>query len=213
MATVNTQDNPIVPVVGSRDADGVVINSQIGGFKTPTFYQIENITTGNVITINTDMSGKAGGNIISVDRNALKIILEARTKYRVRTKARWLEYGHWVNFTTRDKRYQSPDAITSLTDDTDSTAVTGGNRTIVVTNNAKATEVDDSAVAYNQPRNWGSVTITNTDTIFNDGQLHGHKLREAVTATANGASVINVPSGQNNRVTYTNRGATIDTRG
>ncbi|KKK53307.1 hypothetical protein LCGC14_3096100, partial [marine sediment metagenome] len=95
-------------------------------------------------------------------------------------------YGAWVNFTTRDKRYQSPEAISQLTDDTDSTAQTqgfknpgdgsglipqGGNRTIVVTNNAKATETDDAAAVYNTPRNWGNTTVINADIIFADGQL------------------------------------------
>jgi len=102
-----------------------------------------------------------------------------------------------------------------LSDDTDSTAKAQGSRTIVVTNNAKATEADKAPAAYNTVRNWGAVTVTNLDTIFSDGQLQsvGNGVRTPVRKTARGATIINVPSGQNSRITFTSNGATVDTRG
>lgn len=237
MATVDIQNNPIVPIVGARDADGVIIQSEEVSVNIVT-YQIEKISTGDVINVDSTMNSSAGGNIISVNRSTLKIILESRTKYRVRVIEQFGAWSVWVNFTTRDKRYQSPDAITSLTDDTDSTAQTqgtkivngnivaqGGSRTIVVTNNAKATEVDNNAPNNElASRSWGPTTVINTDTIYNDGQLlptgtdtlpNGEQvsIRHPVAFTDRGATVVNIPAGQNARVTYTDRGATIDTRG
>jgi len=232
MASVNLQSNPDTAIAGTRDADAVIITSDIVTSNLVN-YQIEKITSGDVYNINSDGTGIEGGNVVDVTKTWLKIILESRTKYRVRTKAQFGSWGAWVNFTTRDKRYQSPEAVTQLTDDTDSTAQTqgtkigpggvpiaqGGSRTIVVTNNAKATEVDNDPAAYNVARNWGPVTVTNNDTVFNDGQLQnstagiaaGRNLLVPVTFTAEGATVINVPSGRNASIVYTNRGATITT--
>lgn len=231
MPTVNIQENPISSFAGSRDADAVIIDSDIVTNRLVA-YQIEKLVSGEVITINSAMNGNSGGNLVSVNSAVLKIILESRTKYRVRARAQLSggnpgTYGAWTNFTTRDKRYQSPDAITELTDNTDSTAATigrSGRRTIVVTNSSKATEVDNDAAAYNVARNWGPVTITNSDTIFNDGQLqstgrvrleNGQRVfvQSPVAFTDRGATVVNVPAGQNSRVRYTNRGATINTTG
>lgn len=238
MATVDIQNNPVVPIVGARDADGVIIQSEEVSVNI-VMYQIEKIATGDVINVDSTMNSSAGGNIISVNRSTLKIILEPRTKYRVRVIEQFGSWSAWVNFTTRDKRYQSPDAITSLTDDTDSTAQTqgtkinsqgqsiaqGGSRTIVVTNGAKATEVDNDAPNNElASRSWGPTTVINTDTIYNDGQLQAAgtdtlptgeqvSIRVPVAFTDRGATVVNIPEGQNARVTYTNRGATIDTRG
>lgn len=229
MAIVDIQENPVSSFAGSRDADAVIIRSTIVTNRLVT-YQIEKLVSGELITINSAMNGNSGGNLVSVDSEVLKIILESRTKYRVRARAQLPgggagAYEGWTNFTTRDKRYQSPDAITKLTDNTDSTAATIGRsrrRTIVVTNNAKATEVDNSAAAYNVARNWGSVTVTNSDTIFNDGQLQptgrvrlesGRRVlvQSPVAFTNEGATVINVPAGRNAPIRYTNRGATITT--
>ncbi len=237
MATVDIQNNPVVPMVGSLDSDAVIISSEQTDQTDFTTYQIENLATTEVININNGMNGQAGGTIISVDHVTLKVTLESRTKYRVRTQSQYGPWSAWVNFKTRDKRYQSPDAITTLTDDTDSSSQTqgtklvgntvvaqGGNRTIVVTNNAKATEVDNTAVGYNMPRNWGPTTVTNIDTIYSDGQLQrtgtvriedGTRVSvlNPVAYTTRGATVVNVPAGKNSRINYTNRGATIDTRG
>jgi len=240
MATVNLQTNPDVAIAGTRDADAVIITSNVTppGVGTLVNYQIEKITTGDVININSDGTGTEGGNVVDVTLTWLKIILESRTKYRVRTKAQFdIVWGAWVNFTTRDKRYQSPGAISDLTTDADSTAQTqgfknpgdggpliaqGGNRTIVVTNNAKATETDDATNTYNTPRNWGNTTVINTDTIFGDGQLQPTGrvrlqdnsevfVQAPVAFTDRGATVVNVPAGQNAPIEYTNAGATVNT--
>lgn len=236
MATVNLQNNPDTAIAGSRDADAVIITSEISAVNNLVNYQIENITTAVVININSDGTETEGGNVVDVNKIALKIILEFRTKYRVRTKHQFGNWGSWVNFTTRDKQYQSPEAITQLTDDTDATAQTqgfktppsgpliaqGGSRTIVVTNNSKATETDDSAVGYNVARNWGNTTVINTDTIFGDGQLQrtgtvtiqdGSQVSvlAPVQFTARGATVVNVPEGINAPIKFTNRGATVNT--
>ena len=234
MATVNIQDNPVAPIVGARDADAVIIASQQSTANLVT-YQIEKISTGDVYNIDNAMDSQKGGNIISVTRSTLKIILESRTRYRVRTQSQFGAWSPWVNFKTRDKRYQSPDAITLLSDDSDSSSQTqgtkivngirvsqGGNRTIAVANNAKATAHDNGQTGGElAPRRWGSVTVTNIDTVYNDGQLQsvGNGVRTPVyihthlTNTAKGATVINVPSGKNSRIQYTDRGATINTIG
>ena len=227
MASVNLQSNPDTAIAGTRDADAVIITSDIVTSNLVN-YQIEKIVSGDVVNINSDGTGIEGGNVVDVNKTALKIILEFRTRYRVRTKAQFAtSYGEYVNFTTRDKRYQSPEAITQLTDDTDATAQTqgtkvgsggvriaqGGNRTIVVTNSAKATEADNATLGYNQPRVWGAATVTNTDTIFNDGQLQatGNLVQHPIDFTDRGATILNVPSGVNAPIVYTDRGATITT--
>ncbi len=242
MAIVNIQENPMSSLAGTRDMDAVIIQSERVTSRIVT-YQIENIATTNVINIDSRMNDQSvEGNLVSVNSAVLKIILEFRTRYRVRTRQQTAvmaqpgEWDAWVNFTTRDKRYQSPDAITTLTDDTDSTAQTqgtklnaqgqsiaqGGNRTIVVTNNSKATEVDNDRANELQPRTWGPVTVVNTDTVFNDGQLqptgrvrleNGLQVfvNSPIAYTDRGATVINVPAGENAPIRYTNRGATITT--
>lgn len=231
MTTVNLQTNPDAVITGTRDSDAVIIASEVNvpGVGTLVNYQIENIATAAVININSDGTETEGGNVVDVTAVALKIILESRTDYRVRTKAQFeIVWGAWVNFTTRDKRYQSPHAITQLTDDTDSTSQTqgfknpgdggpliaqGGNRTIVVTNNAKAIETDNATNTYNTPRNWGAATIHNTDTVFADGQLQTSTEGKQVPVlfTSRGATVVNVPAGQDAPITFTNRGATVNT--
>lgn len=239
MASVNIQANPPTVAVGTKDQEATIITSGITTGQL-VMYQIEKIATQTIININSNASlvnagGVKGGNITAVSNTSLSIILEPRTKYRVRAKAQYDGWGpSWVYFKTRDKRYQSPDSITQLSDDSDATAQTqgikflhsgssgtvpqGGNRTIVVTNSGKATEADNSPAAYNQPRNWGPVTVTNTDTIYNDGQLQatgvvaGINVRHPIAYTARGATVINIPVGKDIPIKYTNRGATIYTR-
>ena len=218
MASVNIQDNPSIGPVGSKDADATIITSGISTNTTSTtddgffvYYQIENINTGELIVINSNMNSQHGGNIVSVNAATLKIILKSRTKYRVRTKREYQSYGTWVNFKTRDKRYQSPDMITQLSDDTDSTNPSNiGHKTIVVTNAAKAVEVDNTPAAYNTDRTWGPVTVTNSDTVYNDVQLYRGN---PIVYTNAGATVINVPAGKNSPVQYTNAGAIITTNG
>jgi len=232
MTTVNIQDNPVVAIQGAKDSDATIITSEEMDGDSLVMYEVEKISTGEVLTFDNLFNSKRGGNLVSVNKTELRIILEFRTKYRARAKTQFGAWSAWVNFTTRNKRYQSPHAITQLTDDSDASAQTqgtkvnptggviaqGGNRTIVVTNNAKAVETEDTVVAYNQPRTWGTTTVVNSDTVFNDGQLQEGIDRSfgnrdvPVLFTDEGATVINVPIGQNSRIRYTNRGATIDNR-
>ena len=217
-ASVNIQDNPSIGPVVSKDADATIITSGISTNTTSitddgfyVYYQIENIATGEVVNVNSAMNSQHGGNLVSVNAATLKIILKSRTKYRVRTKREYQSYGSWVNFKTRDKRYQSPDMITQLSDNTDSTAATPttvGKRTVVITNAAKSVEVDNTPAAYNTDRTWGPVTVTNSDTVYNDVQLYRGN---PIVYTNAGATVINVPAGKNSPVKYTNAGATITT--
>jgi len=79
------------------------------------------------------------------------------------------------------------------------------------------TEQDNNGVAYNKVRRWGAATVINTDTIYNGSQLQDDPNRsndvatQPVLYTTRGATVINVPSGKNAAIKYTNRGATITT--
>lgn len=230
MTIVNIQDNPVVPVVGTLDSDAVIIESQQDTTSIVN-YQIENIRTQDIITVNSRMNENAGGDIVSVNARTLKIILEFRTKYRVRTKTQFGSFGAWVNFTTRAKRYQSPDAITQLADDTDSTAQTqgnklvgsstlhpqGGSRTIRVTNNGKASVNIHQTLSATKR----GASVTNSDTVYSDGQLQnvGNGVATPVyihtrlTNTTRGATVVNVPRNKNHRIVFTNRGATVNTIG
>lgn len=208
--SIDTQDGPIVSHVGSRNAETTVITPVSSG--NVMKYQINNENTGETLTIQSnlvslDLDTLSNANLVSVSNTELKIILPSRTKFRVRDSSNF--GGTWTAYTTfitRDKRYQSPDAITQLTDDTDSTAATtgssGGSRTITVTNNATSTVVNS---------NNGAV-VTNLDKVYNDGQLQltGGGVRIAVDYTDAGATIVNVPEGKNNSITFTNAGATVD---
>lgn len=231
MTIVNIQNNPVAPIVGALDSDAVIIESQ-QDTSSIVSYQIENVRTQDIIQVNSRMNINAGGDIVSVNARTLKIILEFRTKYRVRTKVQFGSYGDWVNFTTRDKKYSTPHAITSLTDDADSTAQTqgtklvgsstfhpqGGSRTIRVTNNGKASVNIHTSL---DGRNKRGASVTNSDTIYNGGQLQdiGNGVSTPVyihtrlTTTTRGATVVNVPKGKNPRIRFTNRGATVNTIG
>lgn len=215
---VNTQDNPVVVMAGTKDAECVVITS---GFAEGgrTAYQIVKRNTQETITLDTrDATMVTNGNIRTLNSMELKIILESRTQYRVRIKGtsegttggwRGASYGNWTNFKTRDKRYQSPEAITKLTDDTDQTAGSSEhaqNRVINVTNNGKAIVTITS----------GGATVINSDTVYNDGQLQrtasesaSNAPHHAVQITNEGATVIAVKAGDRQRILYTDRGATV----
>lgn len=216
--TINIQENPIVVMAGTKDADCAIISS---GFASTTFrttYQIVKRSTAEEYNVDTrDATILTNGNIRALNTAELRIILESRTKYRVRTRnaaetntplGAW---SSWVNFTTRDKRYQSPEAITQLTDDTDRTAGSSEhdqNRRINITNNSKATVSTTTRGA----------TVINSDTVYNGGQLqrrtgesNANAPHHAVIDTVTGATVVNVPDGENRRIIYTRRGATITT--
>lgn len=171
--TIDTQNNPIA-TVGTKEADATVITSGFGaGATSPCHYQIESRDGQLVYNIrSTDTSE----NIVSADTGTLQIILPLRTNFRVRAKLNKhanftiSPQGEWVNFKTRDKRYQSPDAITQLGTEKSSTS---SGETVTVTNTAKATVVSTSRGA----------TVTNTDT--------GYSNTTSITNTSQGATVVN----------------------
>ena len=191
MTLVDIQNNPVVGKVGARASDATVISSELTG--NITYYQVENRDNGNVINVNSDESIPSDGRkakVVSVSVATLKVILKERARYRARVRGASVgAWGGWVNFKTRDKRYQTPDSITQLSDDTNDTATVKGNRTIVVTNSAKATTVATSR----------GETVTNTDQVYSD--------TSSIVRTGRGATVINDAT-----IRFTSRGATIDNR-
>jgi len=205
MTLVNIQDNPIVAKVGTRLADATVISSELNSGST-VYYQIHNRVTAVRTSVNSDNDVSNTANVVAVNTTRLKIILPERTKFRVRTKQGNANWGSWVNFKTRDKRYQSPDNITQLTDNTDDTSMTtgigvnnGGNRRIVVTNSAKAvTTIHDTLTTTNK-----GARVVNADNLYND--TTSIVIHDTLTAANKGARVVN-----DGTITYTNRGATIN---
>ena len=194
MPTVNTQDNPVVTRQGTKQADTTIIDSDIAGSNVT--YQIvtektqESFTVSAASTIDTV---NRHAQIVAISQSQLKIVLKERTKYKVRVRGNDRSgYGAWARFKTRDKRYQSPDAITQLTDDTDTTSVTtgasGGSRTITVTNSGKGVIATTS----------GGATVTNSDTQYND--------TSSIVFTNAGATVTN----NTGTIVFTTAGATID---
>ena len=92
MATVNLQSNPDTTIAGTRYADAVIITSEVFDGNSLTNYQIEKIATGDVINFNSNQTAEEGGNLVDVTKAWLKIILEFRTDYRVRTKTQFDAY-------------------------------------------------------------------------------------------------------------------------
>jgi hypothetical protein len=186
--TVTVGDNPTRNTAGTARGDAVTINS---GFVTGNVeymvrrrdqvpYADGSVTISRSTALTTQTAGPTGGpnepawpQVISRSVSSAVIILPFRTNFQARCRrdAGW--WTPWVDFKTRDKRYQSPDAITQLSDDAWLNAATQGSFTINVTNNAKATEVITAA---------GS-TVTNSDT--------GYVGTTNIAATAAGATVTN----------------------
>jgi len=214
MPTVNIQDNPLIRFVGTKASLTTIITSQA------TFdfveYQINDVGNDTSMLIDTRTTGD---NIHKVSSTELKIVLKDRSKYKVRVRSRsssvggaWTNYSGWVSFTTRNKKYSTPDAITQLTDDTDKTVIYNGARTINVTNSALAT------VTFTGPTRavkGTGATVVNLDPIHADVILqnvrglptkpeHGGTDRQPVRFTNKGATVI-----ADDTVKYTPAGATI----
>lgn len=199
MTLIDIQDNPVVAKQGTRLSDATIIESEIVTSNT-VHYQIEDRSNGVQINVNSTSDVSNTANVIAVSSTRLKVILKERTKYKVRVKDGNGSWGSWVNFKTRDRRYQSPDNITQLTDNSDSTAGTtksgvsnGGNRRIVVTNNAKAAVTIHSVLTSTNK----GARIVNSDTLYAD--------TTSITNTSRGAKTIN-----DTTIVYTNRGATIN---
>jgi len=216
MATVNTQTNPIVAMAGTKDGDCTIITSGWASTTHRTIYEIVKVSTNDTYTVDTRHAAiLTNGNVRTLDASQLRIILESRTAYRVRARNAHEahtplgDWSDWVSFTTRDKRYQSPHAITQLTDDSGRTAGSAehcSGRVINITNNGKATVTNTTTGA----------TVVNTDTVYVEGQLQrragesqANPPHHPVVDTATGATVINVPSGGRRSIVYTANGATV----
>lgn len=211
MPNVQIKANPLVAKVGTLSSDATEIFSEITT-NDQVEYEILNRVTQDLITLNN--TTPVSGNLVFMSKKKVKIILESRTKYSVRTREQFGPWSAWVTFKTRDKRYQSPDAVTQLSDDTDKTAKTSGggvtpagekigrNRTIVVTNNALATVTlrDEGAL------------VVNEDKIYNDTRFQilkdktGKRRKMPIRYTDRGATIVN--DFQNIR--FTNSGATVN---
>ena len=173
--TVNVQSNPKISVAGTSTADAVVVTSGFTNRTGDVVYQFERMDRTSSFSISSKALAATASRpqVISISSTSLTIILPFRTKFRVRASQRNGAWTSWVEFKTRDKRYQSPDAIRQLSDDSDSTAWRRGNRQIIVANSAKATE---------QVMHYGA-RIVNTDT--------GWVGTTSITPRYNGVRVIN----------------------
>ena len=184
--TVDIQANPNRDTVGKTEADTTIIYSGVTGL---VVYEICRIDTNETFTIKSDADISNMANVTKLDDGELHVILPFRTNFkaRSRTYSAGGTWSDWAFFKTRDKRYQTPDAISQLSDDLITASAGKGNKTITVTNDAKASVVATAAGA----------TVTNDDTGYCD--------TTEITYTAKGATVRNTT-----KITYTDRGATVD---
>lgn len=131
MSSVNINDNPIRSQVGKPAADATIISS---GFSSGVIsYQIRTKDKqGITFTVRSDKDYSQCPMIISIKPEALSIVLPFRTEMQFRVKRAEEEWGSWIDFKTRDKRYQTPDAVSQL-------SVSYKDRKhIIVVNNAKS---------------------------------------------------------------------------
>ena len=175
--TISTQDNPNIKVAGTAAGDATVINS---GFTDGiVIYQIRREDRNGIEANGLDIELLSTDSItdkpqiVSLSAATLKIILPFRQKFEVRVKRNSGSWSSWMQFKTRDKRYQSPDATTQLSDNSDSTSGTVNSRTITVTNTAKATVTNTAAGA----------TVVNSDKFYSG--------TTSITETNAGATIIN----------------------
>jgi len=200
--SVNVQNNPNRATVGTEAADAVVINSNVAALSNSrgiVYYEIRRrdrqpiIQSNETATVNSSPAnrsvwawssadGTAPQDVLAISYRQLQVILPLGTHYQVRVKRNDLDnlwngsWSAWTNFKTRDKKYRTADAITQLTDTTQTSMnkpASDGPVTITVTNTAKASEVRTSR---------GS-TVTNSD--------NGYNSTTSVTATSRGATVVN----------------------
>lgn len=179
--TIDTQTNPLRGDAGRLSADATLISSGLTGTVTYQLRRRDRATHGTadglgVLTFTSNSDLSTSTQVIAITAAQLQVILPLRTEWQVRCSddsgATWT---NWANFKTRDKRYQSPDAVTQLSDDSNLSAATAtpAARTLNITNSAKATVVETSAGA----------TVTNTDTVYVG--------TESSTDTDAGATIIN----------------------
>jgi hypothetical protein len=111
--------------------------------------------------------------IINVSNSELNIVLATRTKYEARARQTNGAWSAWVEFTTGDYKYSTPDSITQLSDNLDAVDAAHGPITVTVTNTAKSAVTETAAGA----------TVVNSDTGYAD--------TGSITETAAGATVVN----------------------
>jgi hypothetical protein len=185
--TISVQDNPNRDLVGSTDADATIINSGFtSGIITYEIQRLDDHQTIVSIKSNADISQMS--QVVKLSEATLHIILPFRTDFRVKVRQGTAAWSSWSNFKTRDKRYQTPDAITQLSDNLKTSAAKKGSKTITVTNSAKAT-----------------VTETNEGAAVDNTSDYGYSDTTSVVDTSSGATVTNTT-----KITYTNRGANVD---
>lgn len=156
--TVNTNNNPLPRAVGKKSADATLIYS---GFSSGvTRYEIRKRDGSKNIAINSNHDITNYPQILHLGSSYIEIILDFRTNYQVRVKTDPGSWSAWTYFKTRDKRYQSPDPITQITDDSYLSSTEKNNRTIRVTNSAKSTVHNTSrgATVYNSDKGYVSTT-------------------------------------------------------
>ena len=206
--TVTVQSsNPTVIDVGTPTLDNVTINSGRNNGDQVAYYIMRQdeqpfwteIPTGrtardansngnNVIRIST-FDTATHADVTSIDSRRLVIRLDNNTKYKARVEwraspftNRWptgTTFESWVNFTTRDKNFKTPDAITQITTTTTENSFLYPNKKmkkrIVVSNNAK------NGVVVRTAR---GATINNPD--------NGYIGTSSVVNTSRGATITNV---------------------
>lgn len=175
--TVTVPENPDRNNVAKTSADAVTINS---GFTTgPVTYQVRRRDRqGLVMERTVSLTNSTPGpedfpQLISRSVRSVTVILPFRTHFQARCRQAGGAWTAWVDFKTRDKRYQSPDAITQLSDDSWRNPTNKVSKTITVTNNAKATITNTSRGAH----------IVNTD--------NGYNSTTSITYTSRGARIVN----------------------
>jgi hypothetical protein len=181
--TVSVGDNPRRDIAGTSVGDAVTINS---GFSSgPVIYQVrrrDQVDPLTQRTVTLEIESTAGleayPQVISRSTQRVRAILPFRTHFQARARQSGGQWTDWVDFKTRDKRYQSPDAITQLSDTSWQHGVTKTSHTITVTNSAKATVTETAAGA----------TVTNSD--------FGYVGTTNIAATSAGATVTNSDSYQ-----------------
>ena len=182
--SVNVGDNPLVATIGANIRK-VTINSGRNATDHVTYKIVKRDNQQHNEGINTEIIMSSWANasnyddVISVSATQLVIELNTRTRYKVCIKYRTVTqsvagtWSTWKHFNTRDTRYSTPDAITQENISDDRNPTYKGNKTIVVTNEAKASVVLTARGA----------TVINTDKVYNG--------TTRITNTSAGATIVN----------------------
>ncbi|KKL23487.1 hypothetical protein LCGC14_2424880 [marine sediment metagenome] len=176
--SVNLQNNPTPANAGKTEANAVAINS---GFSNGVVtYEIRrfdrqpmDMNKSQTLSIPTNTS-RSYNDVVLLTSSQLQIVLPHRTLFEARAQRNSGTWTAWVQFTTRDKKYSTPGAVSQISDDSKTQDPTvKGSRTITVANNAKATVATTARGA----------TVTNSD--------NGYVATTGITYTSRGATVNN----------------------